>query len=851
MILNGPVPPETHPDDVIAVLGDFPSDSDVTNGRPFTDRNGRELMDAFDLIGLPRNRCRFFNVAACRPNDGDIKKAFAIGKKKGFGLHPLVACAQGRGVQDFKYIIVLGDACKFIKGANYSPDSLRGACEEVTWLDGRTSKVGYTLHPRRVLQDPKWRDTFRNDIAKSIRYFKNKLTWTDPETIIVTSLMDFTLHFPTFLTEKNPEYISYDVETDGLKAMSAKLRCIGFATGDRALTVAVRRIDGSPIFTKKEWEGHVKPTLRAFLKNPPAKLIGHNAGQYDRLNCEEQLGVTPKLDTDTILLSLLADNEMPHGLGYEGSYRTDFTEAWKADNTREDAKTDMALWVYNAKDCAVTHRIRAPLLSQVAARGQTHLIEREHLLQKIGWAMQRIGMRVDQEKVHEHMALEEKKRDTALLTMRENISSSFNPGSLTQLSRLLFVDWNLSPVSYSELTGAPSCDDDTIRTMITKYPLTADQRVILNALRMYRQATKVIGTYLARWLPGPDSHLGADGRIHPSYNRLPATGRYSSSDPNAQNIPSLLRDCFVPEPGHIFIGCDADALEAKAIAEESASPRMLSIFNNLLDLHNETMEHIYGAEVWNLPGAPSGACLHCGAGPGVPCHLPNGTTVAMCGGRTVFRTKKGKGLFKDTRGVTKNVRYAWQYGAWYKKIWEQVVSVEDEHGNLPYAQYTKDMIREVCDGLSSADPEVPIWWDSVEADFKRHGFVADTIWGRRRYFRGDATKNERINHPIQAGGFGIVMEALIELLIGHQPWFATEATSIIDTSAYKPWVTWDFKRRIGMVTQTHDSSMWEVPEDVAEEFGKTLEASMTRRRKTGALLTYTAEKKIGPTWEAV
>ena len=54
-----------------------------------------------------------------------------------------------------------------------------------------------------------------------------------------------------------------------------------------------------------------------------------------------------------------------------------------------------------------------------------------------------------------------------------------------------------------------------------------------------------------------------------------------------------------------------------------------------------------------------------------------------------------------------------------------------------------------------------------------------------------------------------------------------------------------------MVTQTHDSSMWEVPEAIAEEFSAVLRAAMTRRRKVGALLTYTAESKVGDTWEAV
>ena len=91
--------------------------------------------------------------------------------------------------------------------------------------------------------------------------------------------------------------------------------------------------------------------------NPPFPLLGHNAGQYDRLVCEDALGVTPNLSVDTLLLHLLADNEMPHNLGFVGSRYTDFTESWKSDHTAVNARTDRELHVYCAKDCAVTAAI--------------------------------------------------------------------------------------------------------------------------------------------------------------------------------------------------------------------------------------------------------------------------------------------------------------------------------------------------------------------------------------------------------------------------------------------------------------------------------------------------------------
>ena len=50
------------------------------------------------------------------------------------------------------------------------------------------------------------------------------------------------------------------------------------------------------------------------------------------------------------------------------------------------------------------------------------------------------------------------------------------------------------------------------------------------------------------------------------------------------------------------------------------------------------------------------------------------------------------------------------------------------------------------------------------------------------------------------------------------------------------------------MNQCHDSLMFEVKEDDAEEAARLLQIAMTRRRKTGAKLTYTAEADIGMSW---
>ena len=204
--------------------------------------------------------------------------------------------------------------------------------------------------------------------------------------------------------------------------------------------------------------------------------------------------------------------------------------------------------------------------------------------------------------------------------------------------------------------------------MITDYGLDKERETFVRHVRAFRKVSKLLGTYIR------PLQRAQTARVHPSYNRLPATGRYSSSNPNMQNVPYRLRDIFVPREGCVLVGADMDQLEMRMIAEEAKAKHSLRVINEGLDPHNETMEVVYGKGVWSLAGAPN------------------------------ERWEKGKDAFKATRDITKNVRYAWQYAASPKRIHEQIVSVEDDSGNLLYAHMRLEDVRQIIEGLKRADP---------------------------------------------------------------------------------------------------------------------------------------------------
>ena len=79
----------------------------------------------------------------------------------------------------------------------------------------------------------------------------------------------------------------------------------------------------------------------------------------------------------------------------------------------------------------------------------------------------------------------------------------------------------------------------------------------------YRTAEKLLGTYLRK--------MGRT-RLHPRFGYLLQTGRtYCGGGFNLQNLPKDVRECFVPEPGHLFVVADYSGIELRVAAALSSA----------------------------------------------------------------------------------------------------------------------------------------------------------------------------------------------------------------------------------------------------------------------------------------
>lgn len=162
-----------------------------------------------------------------------------------------------------------------------------------------------------------------------------------------------------------------------------------------------------------------------------------------------------------------------------------------------------------------------------------------------------------------------------------------NLGSPTQLSWLLgdFLGYDLTTFESKDWKETES---STGKEVLQR--LVDDGKPDVAALLDWRAATKIKSSFLDAYL---EEHV--DGRLYGSFNLAGTrTGRLSSSGPNLQQIPSILHDLFIADPGRTFINYDLANIEPLLIAYESEDPLMCDLMLNEKSFHDHNVMAWFG-----------------------------------------------------------------------------------------------------------------------------------------------------------------------------------------------------------------------------------------------------------------
>jgi DNA polymerase-1 len=203
--------------------------------------------------------------------------------------------------------------------------------------------------------------------------------------------------------------------------------------------------------------------------------------------------------------------------------------------------------------------------------------------------MERHGIRVDRARLGEFSRELEIHLDRTTREIYQLAGEEFNIGSPKQLAYILFEKLKLPPVKRTK-TGY-STDADVLEQLAIGHELPA--RIV-----EHRTLAKLKSTY-ADALPTLVNPV--TDRIHTSFNQLvAATGRLSSSNPNAQNIPvrtelgRRIRAAFVPEAGWRFLAADYSQIELRILAHVSGEESLVEAFRRGEDIHARTASEVFG-----------------------------------------------------------------------------------------------------------------------------------------------------------------------------------------------------------------------------------------------------------------
>lgn len=363
----------------------------------------------------------------------------------------------------------------------------------------------------------------------------------------------------------------------------------------------------------------------------------------------------------------------------------------------------------------------------------------------------------------------------------EHAGEVFNINSPKQLSVILFDRLGLAVKGLKKTEGgARSTRESELEKLKDLHPIIAQ-------ILLYREIQKLLSTYIDTIPQLVDS----EGRLHATLHQNgTTTGRFSSSDPNVQNIPvreglgAPIRNAFIAPPGRVLVSFDYSQIEMRVLAMLSDDPILAVIFRAGEDIHTSVASRVYHV-------------------------APEAVT-------------------KEMRRHAKVVNFGIVYGMGVSAL-KQNLGVSREEAQRFYDEYFETF------------PKIRMYFEEVKGGALKKGYT-ETLFGRRRYFPNLRSRipfmkamAERmaVNAPLQGTATGdFVKIAMIR---------ADEALEKAN-----------MKSRADLLLQVHDELIFEADDDkqFLEQFTALVREHMVSVAKgtRGEAIPLVVDVAVGKRW---
>jgi DNA polymerase-1 len=357
-----------------------------------------------------------------------------------------------------------------------------------------------------------------------------------------------------------------------------------------------------------------------------------------------------------------------------------------------------------------------------------------------------------------------------------HVGHAININSTQQLSVALFDEMGLAlPWMRRGASGHYSTAADVLEKLRDKHP-------VVELILEHRQLSKLKGTYVDTL---PELVNRRTGRVHTSYNQAGSvTGRFSSSNPNLQNIPIRtdigreIRGAFVAEEGCLLLAADYSQVELRVLAHISQDPAMLAAFARGEDIHAATAAAIYGVPLAEVS--------------------------------------------KAQRRVAKMTNFAISYGV-------------SGYGLSERTELSPEEAEAFIQSYFKTYPKIKEYIDRTQALARDQGYV-ETLLGRRRYFPELSTKS-RVHYNVRQAAYRMAINAPIQ----------GTAADILKVAMNRLWREMQAQGlRSRMILQVHDELVLEVPTAELDSVAPLVIDTMEGAYRLDAPLKVDA--KVGKNW---
>jgi DNA polymerase-1 len=502
--------------------------------------------------------------------------------------------------------------------------------------------------------------------------------------------------------------IAPDVETNHKDPLQADLRNIGISDDFDAVSITYPLLD-----TKSVHE--CDQLMRSILADERIKKEMQNGG-YDDLNLHRNGYEINGWDFDTLIGYRLIAPQLLSSLAIQSAiefpcerWKDEFGEGKDRKGAARFIKSDPILrGIYNAKDCYTTHLHRKTQEYRLAhqVHNGRELFDKYLRLYKIAIEMRRVGVRVDPTKFFECRRLLRRRRNKAKKRLMERARiarmKKFNPNSRFDIRKMFEQKLKIKPFRWSKKTGQPSWDAKALQTLCTSHRPAV--RETAHATLAYREHQKLLRTYV-ECLPTDETSF-----IHPDWMPIGRTGRWTSKEPNAQNVPGWLRILFVVDDFNKWFVCaDWSQLELRILAYLSGDQILIDAYDQGLDVHTLNACALFGVTV------PT----------------------------------------KEQRTLAKRFVYGLNYGGTAETIHASLV--------VDFPGLTLLDVARLMKMWKRAHPAIVRWQAEQFHLAQVQGYTEAPISGRRHHFYGNIKPTEVANDPIQTTAADWVNDSILDL----------------------------------------------------------------------------------------